>query len=67
MSGSEKVIYEKIKSNNTPWTLRQLKLGGSYASSAVISSLLEKKFILKVRLEYVDTLLFIANHVGRGT
>ena len=49
LSGSEKFLFDKIKSSNNPWTIRQLKQGGGSASHSLCAGLVEKDYIIKVK------------------
>ena len=49
LTSTEQLLLDKMKSSNNPWTIRQLKVGGSHqASHSLCASLVEKGFIIKV-------------------
>ncbi|KAL5268288.1 hypothetical protein ACHWQZ_G002224 [Mnemiopsis leidyi] len=51
LSSTEQLLLDKMKSSNNPWTIRQLKLGGSHqASHSLCASLVEKGFIIKIEM-----------------
>ena len=43
------MLLDKIRSNNSPWTLRQLRQGGFNATPALCEDLVKKEFVIKVR------------------